>query len=151
MELNKFTVVREVLRNYWSHNLIGYYPFWIINPRNSTSFTELFLTGRHAWAGHETRYYGTQTMVADLVVLRGVVQSSLTSWMCSSLNSSKSVSSVLVICTMPGHLPRTLCLPSFNNHHTYATRRPLIHQVRKIVGLGISWDSEINYHQLQIG
>ena len=28
--------------------------FWVISPRNSTLFTELFLTRRHTWAGHET-------------------------------------------------------------------------------------------------
>ena len=38
MEMNKFTVVRKVLRNnYQSCNLIGHYPFWVISPRNSTS------------------------------------------------------------------------------------------------------------------
>ena len=50
-----FTVVRNVLRNnYQSRNLIGHYPFWVISPRNSTSFTRPFLAGRRAQAGHET-------------------------------------------------------------------------------------------------
>ena len=40
--------------NYQSRNLIGHYPFWVISPRNSTSFTRPFLAGRRAWAGHET-------------------------------------------------------------------------------------------------
>ena len=40
--------------NYQSRNLIGHYPFWVISPRNLTSFTRPFLAGRHAWAGHET-------------------------------------------------------------------------------------------------
>ena len=30
------------------------YHVWVISPRNSTLFTRLFLTGRHAQAGHET-------------------------------------------------------------------------------------------------
>ena len=63
MKMNKFIVVREVLRNnYQSHNLIGHYHVWIISLRNSTSFTRLFLAGRRMWAGHKTRYYGTQTV-----------------------------------------------------------------------------------------
>ena len=42
MEMTNFTVVREVLRNkYWSHHLIGLYRFWVIFPKNSTSFTRL--------------------------------------------------------------------------------------------------------------
>ena len=50
------TVVREMLcNNYRSRNLIGPYHFWGIGPRNSTSFTGLFLTWRRAWAGHETK------------------------------------------------------------------------------------------------
>ena len=54
--LTNFTVVRNVLRNnYQSHNFIGHYPFWVISPRNSTSFTRPFLARRHVWAGHETR------------------------------------------------------------------------------------------------
>ena len=40
--------------NYRSRNLIGHYPFWVISPRNSTSFTRPFLAGRRARAGHET-------------------------------------------------------------------------------------------------
>ena len=40
--------------NYRSSNLIGHYPFWVISPRNSTSFTRPFLAGRRARAGHET-------------------------------------------------------------------------------------------------
>ena len=45
----------EVLRNnYRSHNLIGHNRFWVISPRNSTSFTRLFLTGRRVRAGHKT-------------------------------------------------------------------------------------------------
>ena len=52
-----FTVVRNVLRNnYQSRNLIGHYPFWVISPRNSTSFTRPFLAGRRAREGHETKY-----------------------------------------------------------------------------------------------
>ena len=41
--------------NYRSRDLIGHYPFWVISPRNSTSFTRPFLAGRRARAGHETR------------------------------------------------------------------------------------------------
>ena len=41
--------------NYRSRNLIGHYPFWVISPKNSTSFTRPFLAGRHARAGHETK------------------------------------------------------------------------------------------------
>ena len=37
-----------------SRNLIGLPPFWGISPRNSTSFTRPFLTGRHTRGGHET-------------------------------------------------------------------------------------------------
>jgi len=55
MEMTNFTVVSAVLRNnYWSRNLIGPYRFWVISPRNLTSFTRPFLAGRHARAGHET-------------------------------------------------------------------------------------------------
>ena len=55
MEMTNFTVVSVVLRNnYWSRNLIGPYRFRVISPRNSTSFTRPFLTGRRARAGHET-------------------------------------------------------------------------------------------------
>ena len=32
--------------NYWSRNLICPYLFWVISPRNSTSFTRPFLAGR---------------------------------------------------------------------------------------------------------
>jgi len=53
--MTNFTAVGAVLRNnYWSHNLIGPYRFWVISPRNSTLFTRPFLAGRRAWAGHET-------------------------------------------------------------------------------------------------
>ena len=56
MEINKFYCCKGVLRNnYQSYNLIGHYPFWVISPRNSTSFTRPFLAGRHAWAGHEIK------------------------------------------------------------------------------------------------
>ena len=35
-----FAVAGEAVRNnYWSHNLIGLYCFWVISPRNSTLFT----------------------------------------------------------------------------------------------------------------
>ena len=48
--------------NYRSRNLIGHYPFWVISPRNSTSFTRPFLAGRRARAGHETKpMYGRVT------------------------------------------------------------------------------------------
>ena len=41
-----FTVERNVLRNnYQSRNLIGHYPFWVISPRNLTSFTDRFSPG----------------------------------------------------------------------------------------------------------
>ena len=40
---------------YWSCKLIGHYHFWVISPKNSTSFTTPFLAGRRAWAGHKTR------------------------------------------------------------------------------------------------
>ena len=54
MEMNN--VVREVLHNnYRRRNLIGHYHFWVISPRNSTSFTRPFLAGRHTRAGHETK------------------------------------------------------------------------------------------------
>ena len=54
MEMNKFTVVREVLSNiYRSRNLIGPYQFLGISPRNLTLFTKPFLTGRRVRAGHE--------------------------------------------------------------------------------------------------
>ena len=43
--------------NYQSRNLIGLPPFWRISPRNSTSFTRPFLTGRRARGGHETSRY----------------------------------------------------------------------------------------------
>ena len=34
MEMNKFTVVKEVLHNnYQSRNLIGHYHFWVIKPK----------------------------------------------------------------------------------------------------------------------
>ena len=56
MEMTNFTAVGVVLRkNYLSCNLIGLYRFWVISPRNSTSFTRLFLAGRCARAGHEAR------------------------------------------------------------------------------------------------
>ena len=41
-----------------SHNLIGLYHFLEISPRNLALFTIPFLTGRHAWAGHETSWEG---------------------------------------------------------------------------------------------
>ena len=47
-------ILRKVRNNYRSRNLIGHYPFWVISPRNSTSFTRPFLVGRCAWEGHET-------------------------------------------------------------------------------------------------
>ena len=55
VEIKTFTVVKEVLRNnYQSRNLIDPYDFWIISPRNFTSFTRPFLGSRCALAGHET-------------------------------------------------------------------------------------------------
>jgi len=54
MEMTNFIVVSN---NYWSRNLIGLYRFWVISPRNSTSFTRPFLAGRRARAGHETSEY----------------------------------------------------------------------------------------------
>ena len=55
--LTNFTVVREVLcNNYRSCNLIGPYHFLGISPRNLTSFTRPFLTGRRAQARHESRH-----------------------------------------------------------------------------------------------
>ena len=47
-------ILRKVRNNYRSRNLIGHYPFWVISPRNLTSFTRPFLAGRRARAGHET-------------------------------------------------------------------------------------------------
>ena len=47
-------ILRKVRNNYRSCNLIGHYPFWVISPRNSTSFTRPFLTRRRARAGHKT-------------------------------------------------------------------------------------------------
>ena len=41
--------------NYRPRNLIGHYHVWVKSPRNSTSFTRLFLTGKRARVGHETR------------------------------------------------------------------------------------------------
>ena len=41
--------------NYQSRNLIGHYLFWVISPRNSTSFTRPFLARRHARAEYETK------------------------------------------------------------------------------------------------
>ena len=39
-----FSVGREVLcNNYWYRSLIGLYRFWLISPRNLTSFTSRFL------------------------------------------------------------------------------------------------------------
>ena len=56
MEMNNVDVVREVLRNNQrSCNLIGLPPSWGKSPRNWTSFTRPFLTGRRVWGGHETR------------------------------------------------------------------------------------------------
>ena len=56
MEMSKFYCCKENVRNnYRSRNLIDHYPFWVISPRNSTSFTRPFLAGRRARAGHETR------------------------------------------------------------------------------------------------
>ena len=43
-----------VHNNYQSYNLIGLYHFWGISPRNLTSFTRLFLTGRRTQAEHKT-------------------------------------------------------------------------------------------------
>ena len=55
MEMNKFYCCKgNATNNYRSGNLIGHYPFWVISPRNSTSFTRQFLAGRRARAGHET-------------------------------------------------------------------------------------------------
>ena len=48
-------ILRKVRNNYQSRNLIGHYPFWVISPRNSTSFTRPFLARRRARAGHETK------------------------------------------------------------------------------------------------
>ena len=49
------TVVRKVPRNnYWFHNLIGPYHFWVISLRNLTPFTRPLFTGRHMQDGHET-------------------------------------------------------------------------------------------------
>ena len=42
--------------NYRPRNLIGDYHFWVISPRNSTSFTRPFLAGRRMRAGHETTW-----------------------------------------------------------------------------------------------
>ena len=56
MEINKFYRCKESSRNnYRSRNLIGHYPFWVISPGNSTSFTRPFLTGRHTRVGHKTK------------------------------------------------------------------------------------------------
>ena len=73
VEIKKFTVVREVLRNnYRSHGLIGPYNFWGMSPRNSTSFTRPFLAGRRARTGHETREAPLYVVVNH--VIRPLVQ-----------------------------------------------------------------------------
>ena len=53
VEMNKFTVAREVLHN--NYQFCSPYHFWGINPRNSTLFTTPFFAGRYTWAGHKTR------------------------------------------------------------------------------------------------
>ena len=45
--------------NYQSRNLIGHYPFWVISPKNLTSFTRSFLAGRRVRAGHENIVFST--------------------------------------------------------------------------------------------
>ena len=75
MEMSNFTVVRAVLRNnYWSRNLIGPYRFWVISPRNSTSFTRPFLSGRRVRAGHKPiKPYWRSCRKGDVSVVTGVV------------------------------------------------------------------------------
>ena len=46
-----------MLQGKWYCNLVVLYRFWVISPRNSTSFTRVFLAGRCAWAGQETRHF----------------------------------------------------------------------------------------------
>ena len=64
--------------NYRSRNLIGHYPFWVISPRNSTSFTRPFLAGRRVWAGHETRLeYGHIKLISCFWSVCGSIFSEL--------------------------------------------------------------------------
>ena len=60
--------------NYQSRNLIGHYPFWVISPRNSTSFTRPFLAGRRAWAGHETTTAYAEVMIQWVCIITGFAQ-----------------------------------------------------------------------------
>ena len=62
--------------NYRSRNLIGHYPFWVISPRNLTSFTRPFLAGRRARAGHET-IPDPPSFFLSLIFRRGVVAEGL--------------------------------------------------------------------------
>ena len=66
----------SLLNNHQSCNLIGLYRFWVISPRNSTSFTRSFLTGRRTQAGHETKLPHTQVSF-QLQQNTGVCQNSL--------------------------------------------------------------------------
>ena len=53
-------------------NLIDPYHFLEISPRNLTSFTRLFLTGRDTWAGHKTNVGLVRqawTLVDDVALL----------------------------------------------------------------------------------
>ena len=54
---NKNFVGREMLcNNYWSHNLIGLYCFWVISRGNLTLFTRPFVAGdKCGWAGSKAR------------------------------------------------------------------------------------------------
>ena len=66
--------LRKVLRdNYRSRNLIGHYQMWVINPRNSTSSTGLFLAGRRARAGHETSSTASRARHAVAVAVLTIV------------------------------------------------------------------------------
>ena len=48
--MNKFYCCKGSV-NYWFHNLIGVYHFWVISARNSTFFTRSFLARMRARAG----------------------------------------------------------------------------------------------------
>ena len=65
VEIKIFTVVREVLCNYYqSHNLIGPHHFWGISPRNSTFYTRPPLAGRHMQDGHKAKFIGQEDNLA---------------------------------------------------------------------------------------
>ena len=49
-----FDAGRDQNNYFWQTACYSLLPFWGISPRNSTSFTRLFLARRRAWGGHET-------------------------------------------------------------------------------------------------